>query len=911
MSLVHDLWNGSTDYKFIIAVAGKRIKHIKVSSADQAAEAARTLSENKVDVYFAPSAFDPDAVRRLQNTTNPRTGRRFTGRAQEAVASVGGFWLDIDCGEGTPYKSWLHGLVALLRWCKEQQFYRPSYIIRSGGGLHIYWLLEAAVPHEVWKPVAQHFKQALAIAGVHADPSRTADSASMLRVPGTMNWKRPDEPRPVEELFGDGRRLALEDFQARLPKVGPIRTIAPTADADDEWGIATNYPPGDAEDIASGCAQVREVRDKRGAVPEPLWRAGLSVLWRCADREHYIHEWSQGDPRYDAHETQQKAEATGGPATCQHFSDVNPGGCVGCPHAGKITSPIQIAVAPATTTPEPAPEAAPDETADPDFRPTQVGAFRISDAGVYFQPPATADDPAPAMVRVTEVPLWVMEVREKARLDSEQGASYLFLEWRTVDNRTRRALLPQAVLHEPRAIKAWLADHNIISAVYEVNLLVAFINKYTLQMLKKRGSREYHENLGWYEGGFVVGEQIIGADGPRPALVQSSNPIAKIKARGSVEGWKKATAIFSRPEYRKHAFALLCGFASPVLALADVQSAVVSLVGTSGAGKTLAARAALSIYGQPGLLMQGAPAGVGAALEKQLTVNRHAPFLLDEVTQFPAQRLGDFIYLAANGEGKSVLTRNRENREKGEWKLVPFITSNRPVLEFHQRDIQEAHRRRLLEVHFETVMDLETGRAISEGIEANAGAVGGVYLQQLAKARKEIPALFEQAERALAKRGLLPDANRFGLWTLAAAIVGGSIAKAMGLIDFSPMEVIEDVLQQSGAHMEDVKSEPERAADALREWLARESKRVSHWEQGGVNVDELVDDPIARNFKDGTMAVHKRLFSDMLLEENISRAGLKHWFKKIATDERTVRLAPGTPGVWCLLIDLEAAGVEL
>src|SRR5690625_7150093 len=115
MSLVHDLWNGSTDYKFIIAVAGKRIKHIKVSSADQAAEAARTISENKVDVYFAPTAFDPDAVRRLQNTTNHRTGRRFTGRAQEAVASVGCFWLDIDCREGTTYKSLLHRLVTMRR----------------------------------------------------------------------------------------------------------------------------------------------------------------------------------------------------------------------------------------------------------------------------------------------------------------------------------------------------------------------------------------------------------------------------------------------------------------------------------------------------------------------------------------------------------------------------------------------------------------------------------------------------------------------------------------------------------------------------------------------------------------------------------------------------------------------------
>src|SRR5690625_7653570 len=146
-------------------------------------------------------------------------------------------------------------------------------------------------------------------------------------------------------------------------------------------------------------------------------------------------------------------------------------------------------------------------------------------------------------------------------------------------------------------------------------------------------------------------------------------------------------------------------------------------------------------------------------------------------------------------------------------------------------------------------------------------------------------ALFEQAERARARRGLLPDANRFGLWTLAAAIVGGSIAKAMGRIDMSPMEVIEDVLQQSGAHMEDVKSEPERAADALREWLARESKRGSHWEQGGVNVDELVDDPIARNFKDGTMAVHKRLFSDRLLGENISRAGPKHWREKSENEE--------------------------
>lgn len=896
MSLLGQLWEAVPGTKFIVAIRNGVVKPLPVKSPAGAALAAEKLTPEGYDLYFSPAGFHGDR------------------RRQADTAGVGSFWLDLDCGPGKPYKHYLYAALALLKWCKESQFWMPSALVCSGYGLHAYWYLDAAYPREEWEPVAQHFKQALAVGKVYADPARTADSASIMRLPGSANHKNPQRPRPVEVLADSGRRLTLDEFRSELPSVGPIRALSRGAPQDSEWGIPENYPAGDAEGIAEKCAQIAHLRDTRGAVEEPLWRAGLSVVHRCADGDRYIQEWSQGDERYDPHETQAKAEGTKGPATCAHFSSLDPERCQGCPHAGKVTSPIQLALAGATPPAEDEPSK-PPAAGDADWRPSSVGRFRITDAGIYYSPPVPEGSAEEPLQRITEVPIWVTEVRERARLDHEEDASSLMVEWRSIDGRLKRAVLRQANVHDLRAFKTWLADYNIIAAVHEVPLLVSYISQYTLKMLKRQGAKEYHESLGWYRDGFVVGDRVITKDGAKPALVQTTSPIAKITKKGSLEAWKDAVKVLERPEYSQHAFALLCGFGSPVLSLANVQSAVVSLVGQTGAGKTLAARTALSIYGPPEFLMQGATA-TSTAVEIQLGHNRHAPYLLDEVTHLPAHRLADLMYLAANGQGKAAGTRNREIRRVATWQLVPFISSNRPLREFNRKDFEAAHRARLLEIYFDRPMPSKDGARLHNGIEDNAGTAAEPYLRALAQVRDEIPALFAKVQAQVLERVNMPSEQRFSVWTLTAAVVGGMVAKAAGLIDLDPWAIVESVLGQVTEAVEEEtrQSRPEYVGEVISEWLTRESRRICRWKRSAravhADLGELVDDPIARMYGDGTIVVHKRELMEVLREEGITRRQLLAWLGGTKPTETSVRLAPGLPVVWSTELPTKLLGLE-
>lgn len=873
LRLLSDLWREVPGNKFIVTIGPKGVNHLAVrpDKVNAIPEAVEQLAQSGLDVYFAPSGF---ADRR---------------RRADDVRGTGSFWIDLDCGPGQRYATREDALKDLGRWCRETQFPRPSTIIDSGYGAHAYWRLDGSYPRELWEPVAQRFKQALALGKVYADPARTADSASIMRLPGSLNHKVPDNPRPVRLLAHTDRTLTLEQFRDALPQVGPLRSVRTRVD--DEWSVADNYPAGDAERIADACAQVGHLRDTRGAVEEPLWRAGLSILHRCKDAEHYVHEWSKGDPRYDAAETKAKAEGTGGPATCEWYQFNNPDKCAGCPHQGKVTSPIQLELAGATP-PEPTPEAPETD------RLHRVGAFQVTDAGIFHHPHVEDEEVEPK--RITEIPIWVLDVRERARLAHEEDASTVMLEWRTVDGRVKRALIRQSVAHEARAFRAWLADYNIISAVRDTKGLSMYISQYTLAMLRDRGASEYHESLGWYDDGFVLGDRLVGPKETRKANLHSQSPIAGMQASGTVEGWKKAVQVLHKPQYWKHLFAVMAGFGSAILPLANAQSAVVSLVGQTGAGKTLAARAALSIYGPPSILMQGATA-TPTAVEIQLSHNRHVPYLLDEVTHLSENRLADMMYLAANGQGKAAANRAREIRRVGTWQLVPFISSNRPLREFANADFEAAHRARLLELYFDAPMPREDGAAVHYGIEDNAGAAGEMYLRAVAGMRDQIPELFRQTMDKLSARTDLPHERRFALWTMTAALVGGAIAKAIGLIDADPWDIVgrvaEDELEVAVVEVQ--QSSPEAVGDVVREWLVQESRRLCRWRRGGrgdTAVGEVVDDPIARFYEDGMVAVHMRALQEVLRENRIPQATFNTWAGKLKRPTN-VRLAPGLPPV--------------
>jgi len=874
------LWNG-TGTKFIVAIKDKKVRHIQVQGEDQGYKAADFISRKGWDTYFAISEF---------------SGQK---RLAKDATTIRSLWIDLDCGEGKPYISPQEGLCALKKFTDKYNV-PPSIVVYSGYGLHVYWRLDEGLEYTNWLPLAKCFKKALSASGVQADPARTADAASILRIPGTMNWKNPDSPQEVRLVKKDGPTYTAEQLQQKFPDVATTSS-APAPEPGSVWDVPDNYPDSDAEKIASRCAQMAYIRDTKGLVPEPEWRAGLSILVRCVDGDKYIHEWSKGDTRYDPSETEDKANRTKGPATCEYFKELTPERCKGCQQ--QVTSPIQTGTIVV-------PEEPKKQTEPEPWRKSTVGRYTVSKHGIFFQPPAEDGDEDPEPVHVAEVKLWIREVRQKSRVGEEVDRSSILVEWITVDGRTEQGVLFQSDLVEPRLFRAWLADHNIISAVWDEKRMRNYISQYTLNLIKEQGVRKYHEKLGWSPEGFVLGAVAVDTNGPNPALVQSSNPIAKMKPQGSADKWTEAANILNTPGYEPHAMAVLAGFGSAILPIVDKQSAVVSLAGVSGAGKTLAAQFAQSIYGDPEFISQGQTATINA-IEKQLSSNHHVPYLLDEITNLPANRLADFVYIAANGRGKASLTRSRDNRDSGSWQLVPFTTSNYPLLDYGMDVLQEAHRRRILEISFSRSFPREEAEILYLAMKQHAGSAGVKYLKKLASMKDQIPAAFIKMENDIRHKMDIPDANRFSLWTLAAARLGGAIAKSIGLIDMD----IDRILQVAAGSLQDniseTRSPSEHAQDITKEFIARNSRRVCFWAPNQRDIGHQVDDPVARVMGDDWIAVHRRELNEEWAKHRLSRKIIQEWIDDAQTEPpKPVRLSPGTPLVKCYIMRASMLGLD-
>ena len=141
-------------------------------------------------------------------------------RVQINVKLVKSFWLDLDCGpdkaaKGAGYRTKKEASQALKEFCEAAGLPSPTWIVDSGNGLHVYWGLEEATSRKPWEATTGRFKNLCQTLGFLADPSRTSDAASVLRLPGTMNRKDPANPKPVT-IKHKGKPTTLEAFDAAV-----------------------------------------------------------------------------------------------------------------------------------------------------------------------------------------------------------------------------------------------------------------------------------------------------------------------------------------------------------------------------------------------------------------------------------------------------------------------------------------------------------------------------------------------------------------------------------------------------------------------------------------------------------------------------------------------------------------------
>ena len=214
---LESLWNADeqgqlADTRFVVELGGRgRPQHYAVSNVQEAKHKVSELVVMGTGAYFAPARFGSDHKRTKVNALGAHC-----------------LWLDVDCGKskaanGDGYATQKEALRELKKACKKLSLPKPSIVVNSGSGLHVYWSFDEFIEKTHWLNLAESLKVALKQVGFLADPSRTADIASLLRVPGTKNFKDRSNPKPVEILyFGSSREL--RSIERSLQKISTTRS---------------------------------------------------------------------------------------------------------------------------------------------------------------------------------------------------------------------------------------------------------------------------------------------------------------------------------------------------------------------------------------------------------------------------------------------------------------------------------------------------------------------------------------------------------------------------------------------------------------------------------------------------------------------------------------------------------------
>lgn len=701
------------------------------------------------------------------------------GRTSSRARYARALWLDIDAGQNKEYKTFQEAYEAVQAFCTKAELPNPLYV-GSGYALHVYWPFTENVSPELWKEYALGLKTLCKGMGLHADPSRTSDIASILRPIGTHNRKNPLDPRIVSWAG---------DIEAYDPNIFSfLRTKKPSWKNTRE-GMEPNANP---YQIASQCAQMRRFRDTQGLMPEPDWKACLGVLAFCDKGDAVAHEWSQGDARYSPQETTQKLEASRvltGPITCAHFELLNDL-CKGCLFKGRITTPVQLGRG------APIPEEIVKISVDAPELP-DVGAFSHVGGALFFR--RESKDGKIIHDRITQYPI-IVESILKSELNSDSYS--LVLMHKPPHDMWQKTVIPLKVLFSSSGI-AEVMGRGIV--VHNADLFKMYIRE-SMDMLNatQRAQMQY-EQFGWKEDdtAFLIGDRLYTSEGVRIG-VGNKTVQQRMKGLGpqlgaSLDVWKEHINKLFAKGFEAQGFAVIAAFSAPFMRWQSRTEggAIISLVSrASGKGKTVALTAAASVWGRLDTMKQistdtRVSRGIGMGVMGNLPVFR------DEFNLRDPEILRDEIQIFTEGRDKQ-----RGSKEGGlvdmgaAWQTLMIAGSNSSLTDtLRSARNGEPMSRRVIEAIVDIPKTAEhwKGDQLQTIIDDNAGVAGDIFIRHIlqpanmAFLRDLLP---KTREELIIKHGLTSE-KRFVARTLAGIAVAAIVVKEVGLLDFSVDRIIE------------------------------------------------------------------------------------------------------------------------
>lgn len=815
----------------LTTIQGKAIVQTFYDNKDVLVAAGNEASAQGKNAYYAMASFKDAST-----------------RTQDNVLRLKAFWLDVDCKNKDPLKDYANkedGIKAIQAFCARHSFPRPT-IVDSGNGWHVYWILDTEVMKDEWQPVADKLKSLCLNDGLRIDPACTADSARILRIPDTQNY-RFDPPSPVE-LKIEGKPVMFEAFTGLIElglstlNIKPSLKIAGTP-TKKEMSAVTKALIGNTSSsfkkiikrscAGTGCEQLLHGVTEQATIDEPFWRAVLSVAQHCNDATTAIHLASNQHPDYDYDATLAKAGQTKGPYTCATFDSLRGNVCRACPHFGKITSPIQLGnevqavTAPVTVSTAPiqvvqkatieVKEASPIE---------DIGAVDMAkiDASLasFYKNKDIVTIPVPPMPYIRgpkgglykrtklddgtfdDIMIYDDDLYVYARLWDPEEKQVLACRLHTPLDGVRVFNIPLKSVGSRDKLRELICSQGVAAT----DKTIAEISLYLIALTKEIGRMHNEEKartqMGWQEDGtFVVGSREYSKNGIRncPPSNATSNYQAMFRMEGEMSEWRKVVDIYNAPGFEVHQFIFYMALSSPLLKAMNHPGMLTTLISDeSGIGKTTLGMLCNSVWGHPREMLSMPHDTINATVNRMGVFNSVSLFL-DEFTNKSPEVCSDIVYMSTMGRGKNRSTITGVERVNNTtWNLNSFATANAALRDKlgSLKASAEGENMRLFEFDMRgtPVIPKEIADNTFPLMQNNFGLAGHFLASWLVENVDNLRPMVERVQRNMDLKFKFTSKERNWSMSVACAYTLAYVAKELGIHNFPIQDNIEAMVKQ-------------------------------------------------------------------------------------------------------------------
>ena len=593
----------------------------------------------------------------------------------------------------------------------------------------------------------------------------------------------------------------------------------------------------DAPRIIKMCPQIANA----GHAIEPVWMGMMTVMKCCADGREYGRQISMQDSRHTDQQYNEKFDRvegmSGGPAKCSWFQRNNPDGCMNCPFNGRITSPAELGRLPAqeriardgddltsasdegeviATTIPVAQNPAVVANNVMGIQPREVEIFKIK-SNIYDMVPyeglfVEREEKVQGEIIARKVKIleqsFFLTCAQKYDDFFNPEVQYIFLVMeRGMPNRQIRIKIKDLI--SMPAFLMWCGNNQLMVYQHNEKDFLAFMKAYLAQLQKKVPQIDMRDNFGWITSknvdgsvrqSFVVGTDMYSSNtmpaevGLRPGPQKYAEK--NLATAGTLEGWLVVPRFYKEHNIMWGQLGICMAFGAVLMKFAPgtATNGIVNFWSTqSGTGKSTLQQVINSVWGHYEEQMIQVH-DTNNSRYKTMGWRCNLPICIDETTNVTDYDLSNLLFEISEGREKNRMNADLSLQDSGSWQTITIMSANNTVMDkmvtsFVQR---EAEIKRVIDIPVAGTPTVTKEHAVqlSRAYQNNYGHAGRVFLQNLLDndGGKLIANMSGYMDAWVSKNSKGQD-ERFWENTMAATVIGGRLAKAMGLIDFDMVAV--------------------------------------------------------------------------------------------------------------------------